>query len=634
MRNTFKESFVPILGVLALLFLLLLYVSYQVGLEAEAVTVITIQAPLDGDMDGDLPEQEITSFGAPDKALDEVALLISERQWPQAETRLQKLVEQRDDSRTVAMQGLLRYKQQRYDDALNLLNRAAEKTPAWSGLYFYRALVNSQLTNLPAAESDYRQLLKINPNHFEAHYNLGLLLLRQKKPAEAVTILHRATTLGGGARRARAHYQLGRAWLMQGATHHAEARQNFNLAIRHLPAFIAPRLALVELEPDTTEGKAAAQEQLQTILELSAGNPSALFALAQLEARKGNRKGAISHYRELLQYAPQHNAGRYNLGLLLLKEKEWQQARQQFDGVIENDADNVTALFNRGRAAYRLKDYPAALADYQQAMALKQGHYPEAQLNIGLVYSALKDYPGAEKSYREAIVQRDEYASAWYNLGLLYMRQQRSDEALDALNHAVTLQNNYVQAWYNLGLLYARLEQNDKAIAAYEMALKFRPDYASARLNLAVRWMRKGQPEKAIEHYRQALARDATYSSAWYNMALAYMELKQYIEVDDALKNMLALEPDSVKARRLRARALMSRTQYAEAVVELQQAVDIKADSTTLRLLLAQALRAAGDVQGARRELYKGLALNPEDTSLRDELASLEVLLNNQSGDK
>lgn len=621
-----RESFIPILGFLGLLFLLLLYVRYQVGLEAQEVTVITIHAASEEAVDGDLVEDEPDALLASDKQANEILDLISGRKWKEAELRLKQLVKQRNDALSLALFGMLRYKQQRYDEALEILDRAAKKSPLWPNLFFYRGLVNSQLGKNDDARADYLKLIEFNPNHFEAHYNLGLLLARQHKYSEAVAVFEQATNLAGGARRARAHYQLGRAWLEQGDAYREQAVKNFNLAIRHSPTYVEPRISLARMEPDTVEGRKAAVQQLKSVLELDPGNPTTLFALAQF-VTDDDLDNAINRYRELLQFSPEHIAGRYNLGLLLLKIKRWREAREQFDKVIEYEPKNVTAFFNRGRANYRLKEYQSAIADYQQALALQQGNYPEALLNMGLVYVALKDFDAAKKSYQQALAQRKDYDYAWYNLGMLHMRQEQNDEAMEDFKHAVSLRPDYFRAWFNLGVLYARKEQNDESIAAYETALKINPNYTKARLNLALRWEQKGQPLKAIEQYQKALEADDTYSSAWYNLALVYIDIKHYEDAEDALRKMLELEPDSVNARALLADAFTALGRYDDAVSVLEQAVDIEADSTTLRLALAKSLRKTGALQRARSEIYKGLALQPENEELHAELALLDKQL-------
>ncbi|MEK9149008.1 MAG: tetratricopeptide repeat protein, partial [Candidatus Desantisbacteria bacterium] len=71
---------------------------------------------------------------------------------------------------------------------------------------------------------------------------------------------------------------------------------------------------------------------------------------------------------------------------------------------------------NRGLAKSALKDYPGALADYDQAINLNP-NYALAYYNRGNAKSALKDYPGALADYDQAINLNPNYALAYYNRG-------------------------------------------------------------------------------------------------------------------------------------------------------------------------------------------------------------------------
>jgi Flp pilus assembly protein TadD len=55
------------------------------------------------------------------------------------------------------------------------------------------------LRDLEAAEKDLRHALKLNPGSARALYNLGVLLLEQKRAAEAVYYLERARDTGSDA---------------------------------------------------------------------------------------------------------------------------------------------------------------------------------------------------------------------------------------------------------------------------------------------------------------------------------------------------------------------------------------------------------------------------------------------------
>jgi tetratricopeptide (TPR) repeat protein len=79
---------------------------------------------------------------------------------------------------------------------------------------FDAGYVADHLDHLDAAAGFYRRALEVNPNSFEAHLALGLLLARQGKKDEAHTELLAATTLdpgeAGPAMKARAWRALAR----------------------------------------------------------------------------------------------------------------------------------------------------------------------------------------------------------------------------------------------------------------------------------------------------------------------------------------------------------------------------------------------------------------------------------------
>jgi len=47
--------------------------------------------------------------------------------------------------------------------------------------YFFQALESHKKNNLQSAKNNYKEALKLNPNHFETNYYLGGLLAQTKK---------------------------------------------------------------------------------------------------------------------------------------------------------------------------------------------------------------------------------------------------------------------------------------------------------------------------------------------------------------------------------------------------------------------------------------------------------------------
>jgi tetratricopeptide (TPR) repeat protein len=72
------------------------------------------------------------------------------------------------------------------------------------------------------------KLLKLNPRHADALYNLGRAYLQKEEPAPAVEALKRSIALS--PERSEAHYQLGRAYLKIGLDE--QGRRELNIAQR------------------------------------------------------------------------------------------------------------------------------------------------------------------------------------------------------------------------------------------------------------------------------------------------------------------------------------------------------------------------------------------------------------------
>ncbi len=83
-----------------------------------------------------------------------------------------------------------------YDTVDCFFQRALTVAPDDPAVYLVRAIVLHRAKNYTAAEQDYLKALSFNPDHTEAHYNLGLLYLDKKLFDKAKEHADRAYELG------------------------------------------------------------------------------------------------------------------------------------------------------------------------------------------------------------------------------------------------------------------------------------------------------------------------------------------------------------------------------------------------------------------------------------------------------
>lgn len=621
-----RKSFVPIILVIAALFMLLFTVKFKVALDADRITVIEIGKFADS---GEVNPEEDMGAGAivelarahnADPLYEEAARLTAEGKWDEAEGVYASILSRGPTSQALSGLGFLYYRKGEKEKALETLNRALSVEPVNTSAYFTRAVVLGSLGREEEAVEDYKRLLKEVPYHYEANYNMGLILKKSGNLKGALESLKRAVDGAAGERKARALVALGNTYRKLSPGDRTHAADAYGRAVKIQPDNIRARFMLASMEPDTDKGRQRALRQYEMILKLKPNFTSAYFKIAMILNSQGKRNEAISTYKKAIRFNPEFSKARYNLGLLYLAGKRWSDARGQFEWLVSRDPSDARSHFNLARALFGAKDYAGSIEEYTKAVDAAGGDYPKAYVNMGRAYRALKEYGKAERAYLRAIELKGDYPEARYNLGLLQVRQGRFDEAEASYRTAIRHNPRYWQAWFNLGVLYSRMDRDDDAIDAYTRVLDIRPGYKRARLNLAVRYIKKEMFKEAIGLYRSVLARDDTYAIAWINLGLAYDRVGDNAAAMEALTRAMELDPYNYKPKLYMAHVLQKQAAYNRAVKLLREVVDMRPSDAGLRVELARALRAAGRISEAESELKKGLLLQPENEVIKNEL--------------
>ena len=638
MTRLLKESFIPVLLVIGAIFVLVFYSHYYAGLNADEVTVIEIPAVSlqkleeESQLADDETFSQVEKLRHDDPVYREAYQLIKDKQWLQAKESYLRLIKQHATSQAYTDLGYIYYKMGEYPKALNTFTQALDPGPVFIAAYFYRAKTLRRLDEYESSAKDYQTYIKHFPSHFFAQFNLGLLRFKQEDYEQAVVTFKQASQLAPGRKKSKALVFLGRAYQKMGAAFYPQAQQAYTDAIRVYPGNIKPRMAMASLLPDTENGRSEASEIYQQVLKLKPNHAPAFFALAVIYAQQGKSTEALNAYAQAIEFDPSHSSARYNMGLIYLQHKKWQLAADQFFSIIKTNPKHARAHFNLGRSNYRLKHYAQALLNYQAALDLKKGDYPEVVVNQGLIYSAKKDYLTAIKFYKKALRKTPSSARLNYNLGVAYSKLKKSSSALNAFQQAIKYQPDYARAWYNIGLIYGRQDDHIKAIGAYLNAVNLKPQYRSAQLNLAVSYSRSEQFQKAEAVYRQVLESNPRYASAWINLGLVLLEQKNYVEAEDVLMQASQLDTENVRVIGLLARALSRQQKFESASKYYRIALDMDPDSKKYRLEYVRALKQQGEFSQAKLEVQKALKLFPKSKKLKKELKKIESSVNQITG--
>lgn len=635
MIRLLRESFIPVLLVIAGIFLLVFYSNYIADIDADQVTVIEIPATSiqqTEDAEYDVDEEsfsQVELLRVDDPVYKDASLLIRSKQWQQAEQAYLELIDKHDSSQARTDLGFIYYKQTAYEKAATQFVEALNKEPIYIAAYFYRAKTWRKMDNYAAAAADYLAYIRHFSTHYSAHFNLGMVRLKQKKYQLAVQSFENASQLAPGRKKSKALYFLGKSYQKMGESYFAQATEAYQRSIRISPANIKPRMGLASLLPDNELGWTEAEEIYQQVLQLKPNYSQAYFLLANIYNNQARQREVIAAYQKTIEFNPSYITARYKLGLLLLEKEKWREAADQFNAIVNLDPSRARAHFNLGRANYRLKYYDQALMNYQTALRLRDGDYPEVAINLGLIYSAKKDYAKAIEIYNAALKKNRRSASLHYNIGIAYSKSDNNSRALDEFNKAISYRPDYAQAWYNIGLILSRSKKHSRAIDAYRKALEIKPDYRSALLNLAVSLTRTNELKQAELIYRQVLEDNPRYASAWINLGLVLVEQELFSEAEEVLTQASLLESDNHRVIGILAKTQAKQAKYSDAIENYRIALDMNPNSKKYRLEYIRALKLQGELELALVEVEKAIKLYPKSRLLKKEYKQIQFNLNN-----
>jgi tetratricopeptide (TPR) repeat protein len=218
-----------------------------------------------------------------------------------------------------------------------------------------RALARMRLGRYAEAHEDLRRAVSLKPSSVEYQANLGYVLFKIGKPAEAINAERAALKLDDN--NFTAQYQLGRFLLLTGdAKLLAEAALHLRRALE-----IDPRRSEVRFDLLTAYRALGYQPnaiaQLNLLQDARPADPRVNYADALLASDRGDLNSAINSFREALRLDPLLHGARQDLGLAYIKLNRWTEAVETFAELVRHRSDSVEAayfhalsLYNAGRS--------------------------------------------------------------------------------------------------------------------------------------------------------------------------------------------------------------------------------------------------------------------------------------------
>jgi choline-sulfatase len=227
---------------------------------------------------------------------------------------------------------------------------------------------------------------------------------------------------------------------------------------------------------------------------------------ARHEAQRRRWPAAEAIVRRILDTLPNHVAARNVLGLALVRQHKYAEAREAYMQSLASDPNQFRIHADLGSLSLLDQQIDDADREFTRALDLNP-RFIEAMVNRGLIASLRGDQAKAESWYRQAEAIDPNVPTTARRLGDLYFEMGQYRQALASYDRALTLAPRLFPAMVQAGTSARRLGDVARATSSFERAATLRPDSWIPWYNLACLRASTGDVDGAFKALHESATR-------------------------------------------------------------------------------------------------------------------------------
>jgi len=355
-------------------------------------------------------------------------------------------------------------------------NTAEAKLTSWVSTHptdaralFDAGYVADAQNRLDDAAGLYRRAIDANPQSFEAHLSLGLLLARRGSTSDARPLLAAATALDAGDAGPAAK---ARAWR-----------------------------ALAQI--DRAADPATASNDLLQAIKLTPETPDDTLLAAELADDAGQYEAAEAAYRRVLTQDPKSAPANAGLAHLLIARKQYPEAETMLRSALERSPDDP-ALNAQLAAVLAAQDKAEAVPLLQK---LHDAHPADANVTrmLAEVSAEAGDAAGSDKLYVSLLAARPDDPALLVAHGQNLVRLLKFPEAFAVFDQATRLDPANADGWSGLAFAASKTGQPSITVHALTMRSKYLPENPSTYFLWATAYDTLHDKAEAAAYYHHFL---------------------------------------------------------------------------------------------------------------------------------
>ena len=438
------------------------------------------------------------------------------------------------DAGAFSFLGYVRLQQKNWDGALTALQSAqdngknldvAARAQLLNNIGFARWNKNDTDT----ARVAFEDALKLQPDYYDARYNLAFALLSSDKFADALPHLKALQTKNPND--AAIQEGLGEAFDRTGNSSGALGAYKRAIALDPKNENYQFKFALILLNDGRRDD---ALDALRNLLTLNPNNAPALLQIGDIHLRANRYGDAAAALKRYVNVRGDDFTGRFNLGVALDYGSKFDDALEQYGAAEKLKPNDAATKNNIGRIYFKRGRFDEAVAKFNEALVIDPAFY-DARTNLAIVLAAQDKLDmsttewqklatdaangarGASLADRKTLDAR--IATARSGIASNLLAQAKYKEAADEYKRLLALTPADAEARSGLGRALYNLKDYAGAEAAYRAIIKAYPDNANAYNDLGVVLEARGDRAGALDFYQKALDLAPDHTEAKSNVA-------------------------------------------------------------------------------------------------------------------
>lgn len=317
---------------------------------------------------------------------------------------------------------------------------------------------------------------------------------------------------------------------------------------------------------------------------------------------------AKEQYAQILQIDPSNQKAPLLLGILEAENGQMEAGVKILSKSIEENNDNVMALFYRAKIYLEMDQIENAKGDLDKCLSLRPS-FVEAGSALGLLQEKMNDTDGAIKTYSR-IQGSGRFKK---RLAQLYLQKNEYDKALTELLDYEHVEPDDYTARVKIGLIYFELKKYEQALERFRVILKEQPDADNIRFYVGAIYEDQKKYDPALSEFRKVSKDSTFFKEAMLHVGFIYKEQEKYKEGLDFAKKLVKDASDVVEFYDMYASFHEARKDYPKAMAVLNDGLAKFAADEKLLYFQGALYDKMGDRKRSIESMKKLLVSNPNN---------------------